>query len=260
MKQLIESIANKDFDIAQEMLEESLDIIVGEKLVEMKKMIIAKEQRQAWTGMPGSRQEKLYRDVIEEDELEEMDISGEEPDYGSIEDRRGQTPNVKAGQIWAKPHRKKMGVRVTQQQADDIRSGKMSGGSPFSSLDKKIQKTTGLQVGGARPGMTGKNSPSGSSFFQKQFQKEESEELDEARINIVQSRIRGGKIQRRKKVSNVPGMTIRGGKLTRMSPAERRRRKLGQRKGKIKRRAKMARALMKRRRSLQRRKSLGLGQ
>lgn len=55
-------------------------------------------------------------------------------------------------------------------------------------------------------------------------------------------------------------MTIRGGKLTRMSPAERRRRKLGQRKGKIKRRAKMARALMKRRRSLQRRKSLGLGQ
>ena len=85
------------------------------------------------------------------------------------------------------------------------------------------------------------------------------EELDEARIKIVKARIRGGKIQRRKKVSNVPGMTFRGGKLTRMSPAERRRRKMGQRKGKMKRKSKMARTLMKRRRSLQKRRTLGLG-
>ena len=84
------------------------------------------------------------------------------------------------------------------------------------------------------------------------------EEIDEARINIVKARVRGGKIQRRKKVSNVPGMTLRGGQLKRMSAAERRRRKLGQRKGKLKRRAKMARTLMKRQRSLRKRKSLGL--
>ena len=53
-------------------------------------------------------------------------------------------------------------------------------------------------------------------------------------------------------------MTIRGGQLKRMSAAERRRRKMGARKGKIKRMAKMSRALMKRKRSLQKRKSLGL--
>lgn len=87
---------------------------------------------------------------------------------------------------------------------------------------------------------------------------EDEEELDEARISIVRARIRGGKIQRRKKVSNVPGMTLRGGQLKRMSAAERRRRKLGARKGKMKRKAKLSRSLVKRKRSLQRRKSLGL--
>lgn len=86
----------------------------------------------------------------------------------------------------------------------------------------------------------------------------EDEQLDEARIKLIKARIRGGKIQRRKRISNVPGMTIRGGKLTRMSPAERRRRKMGQRRGKIKRKAKMNRAIMKRQRSIRKRKALGL--
>ena len=93
---------------------------------------------------------------------------------------------------------------------------------------------------------------------EEELEEEDEEQLDEARVKIVKARIRGGKIQRRKKVSNVPGMTIRGGKLTRMSPAERRRRKMGQRRGKIKRRAKMNRALMKRQRSIRKRKALGL--
>ena len=84
------------------------------------------------------------------------------------------------------------------------------------------------------------------------------EKLDEARINLIRARVRGGKIQRRKRVSNVPGMTLRGGNLKRMSAAERRRRKMGARKGKMKRRAKLSRSLMKRKRSLQKRKSLGL--
>ena len=86
----------------------------------------------------------------------------------------------------------------------------------------------------------------------------EEEELDEARINLIRARVRGGKIQRRKRVSNVAGMTLRGGNLKRMSAAERRRRKMGARKGKMKRRAKLSRSLMKRKRSLQKRKSLGL--
>lgn len=89
---------------------------------------------------------------------------------------------------------------------------------------------------------------------------EESEEqLDEApRVKIVKARIRGGVVQRRKKVATVPGMTIRGGQLKRMSPIERRNRKLGARKGKIKRKSKMARALIKRARSLRRRSAIGL--
>ena len=78
------------------------------------------------------------------------------------------------------------------------------------------------------------------------------------RKKLIKARVRGGKVQRRKVVSGVKGYTIRGGKLTRMSSAERLRRRIAQRKGKVKRRAKMARALIKRKRSLRRRASLGL--
>jgi hypothetical protein len=84
------------------------------------------------------------------------------------------------------------------------------------------------------------------------------EELDEARINIVKARIRGGKIQRRKRVSNVPGMTLRGGKLTRMSPTERRKRKLGARKAARKSRGKKSQMLRKRKLSLMKRSRLGV--
>jgi hypothetical protein len=84
------------------------------------------------------------------------------------------------------------------------------------------------------------------------------EKLDEARVKIIKARIRGGKIQRRKKVSNVEGYKVSGGQLQRMSPAERRNRKLGQRRGKIKRRSKMTRTLMKRQKSIRKRASLGL--
>jgi L-cysteine desulfidase len=82
--------------------------------------------------------------------------------------------------------------------------------------------------------------------------------LDEARINIIKARIRGGVIQRRKKVSNVPGMTMRGGQLKRMSAAERRRRRLGARKAKLKTRGKQVQIQRNRKRSLMKRKRLGL--
>lgn len=81
--------------------------------------------------------------------------------------------------------------------------------------------------------------------------------MEKVRVKIVKLRIRGGKIQRRKKVSNVPGMTLRGNRLVRMSPTERRNRRMGQRKGKIKRKTKIQRTLQKRKRSLQKRKRLG---
>lgn len=87
---------------------------------------------------------------------------------------------------------------------------------------------------------------------------EDEEDLQEARINIVKARIRGGKVQRRKKVSNVPGFTLRGGKLTRMSASERRRRKLGARIAARKTRQKQSQALRKRKLSLVKRSRLGL--
>jgi hypothetical protein len=88
---------------------------------------------------------------------------------------------------------------------------------------------------------------------------EETEQLDEApRVAIVKARIRGGKIQRRKRVSNVAGFTMRAGKLTRMSASERRKRKLGARKAARKSRTKRNQMLRKRRMSLMKRSRLGL--
>lgn len=87
---------------------------------------------------------------------------------------------------------------------------------------------------------------------------EDSEELDEQRVSIIKARIRGGKIQRRQRVSNVPGMTLRGGTLTRMSPAERRRRKLGAIKAAKKSKLKKAQTLRKRKMSLMKRQRLGI--
>jgi hypothetical protein len=87
-----------------------------------------------------------------------------------------------------------------------------------------------------------------------------SQFLSEAgpRIKIVRVRIRGGKVQRRKKVSNVKGYKLKGTKLVRMSSQERMHRKMAARKGKVKRRAKMARAIMKRKRTMKRRHAMGL--
>jgi hypothetical protein len=85
-----------------------------------------------------------------------------------------------------------------------------------------------------------------------------SEKLTEAaRIKIVKLRIRNGKVQRRKKVSTVAGFTFRGGKMKRMSPTERRKRRLGAKRAKIKKRSKRVQTLMKRKRSLLKRKRLG---
>ena len=93
---------------------------------------------------------------------------------------------------------------------------------------------------------------------------EASLELDEGNITrmgrtkLVRVRIRGGKIQRRKKLSAVPGYTTRGGKLVRMSPMERRHRKMAAKRSKFKRRAKLKQALRKRRMSLRKRSAMGL--
>lgn len=87
--------------------------------------------------------------------------------------------------------------------------------------------------------------------------------LDEAtRWKIVKVRIRNGKVQRRKKVSTIPGFTFRKkGDHTvfmRMPQAERIHRRIGARRAKIKRRSKRTRIAMRQKRSLLRRRGLGL--
>ena len=78
------------------------------------------------------------------------------------------------------------------------------------------------------------------------------------RTKLVRIRIRAGKVQRRKKFSSVPGYTIRGGKLVRMSSQERRHRKMGARRAKFKIRSKKNQLLRKRKISLRKRKAMGV--
>lgn len=103
-------------------------------------------------------------------------------------------------------------------------------------------------------------------IIREQIVKEESEKLKLSEANvqklgrtkIVRVRIRAGKVQRRKKFSTVPGYTIRGGKLVRMSAQERRHRKMGARRAKIKIRSKKNQILRKRKISLRKRKAMGV--
>lgn len=78
----------------------------------------------------------------------------------------------------------------------------------------------------------------------------------EAAIKRV-NRIRNGKIQRNRRVATDKNYTLRGGRLVRISPVERRHRQLSQRLASRKRRAKMSVALRKRKISLMRRKAFG---
>jgi len=87
---------------------------------------------------------------------------------------------------------------------------------------------------------------------------EEGNILKMGRTKLIRVRIRGGKVQRRKKLSAVKGYTTRGGKLVRMSPVERRNRKMASRRSKFKRRAKLRQSLRKRKISLRRRSAMGL--
>lgn len=98
----------------------------------------------------------------------------------------------------------------------------------------------------------------------EQVELEVVDELDEGNIQkmgrtkLIRVRFRKGKIQRRVKKSAVPGFTIRGGKLTRMMPQERRNRRLAARRSKFKRRSKLRQSLRKRQISLRKRKAMGL--
>lgn len=237
---LIDSIVDKNFVEADSIISETVELIMARKLEEAKKMCAAKMAEQKGHEMNRTAAKLRSMDIAEEEDLEE--------NYHSSYTSAIQT---------AIKHTEKRGYKVDPEDYDNkVATGprKPSEGKTVSHVlkltkdGKPSKKTLAVQVynrGGDK-----------TPYELNHYISEET--LDEARVKIVKARIRGGKIQRRKKVSNVPGMTIRGGKLTRMSPAERRRRKMGQRRGKIKRKAKMNRAIMKRQRSIRKRKALGL--
>lgn len=97
-----------------------------------------------------------------------------------------------------------------------------------------------------------------SAELTETFGLSEGNVLKMGRTKMVRVRIRKGKIQRRRKLSAIKGYTIRGGKMTRMSPLERRHRKLAARRSKFKRRAKLRQSLRKRSMSLRKRTAMGL--
>jgi hypothetical protein len=210
MKDLVETIINKQYDSANELFESVIDDIVVHKLLEAKKMVSARMSAEgsAFLGMPGSNAEKRKRGVLE------MDLSKEKPS-ANVEDRRGMKDPS-----W---FMKNVNVVKTGPKTKAI-------------VAKQNQTVNTSEKGDLK----------------------EEETLDEARFKIVKARVRGGKVQRRKRISNVEGFKMQDGTLKRMSPAERRRRKLGQKRGKLKRRSKMRMAMMKRKRSLRKRTSIGL--
>jgi hypothetical protein len=86
---------------------------------------------------------------------------------------------------------------------------------------------------------------------------DESNVYQMGREKNIRIRIRKGKIQRRVTKSATPGYVYRGDKLVRMTPMERRHRRMAARTAKFKRRHELQQSIRKRRVALRRRKALG---
>lgn len=267
MINLINSIVNKDFVAADSILEETVELIMTKKLEEAKKQTAAKMCEQPHSM---NRTASKLRSM----DIAELDISKENPDYGSIEDKRseravnssmktnfGGNQEVASGKSDL-PKKQTVNDVAKNNLKEKAESGEESSmaRSELNAVTKDAKSIMSKVKGNKElEAWTQSKITKAADYLNSVADYMGGEEkLEESRINIVKARIRGGQIQRRKKISNVPGMTIRGGKLQRMSPAERRRRKMGQRRGKIKRQAKMNRAIMKRQRSIRKRKALGL--
>ena len=256
MKNLIQLIKERKFTEAEDQIDNTIPLIMEKKIFEMKKAVAAKMSEQ----MNRSSSQKVRADIMEDEKEESSEKKEKEDDDKEQLDELSNEAKAKyvkavnhtSGLFKTKKHSSLQGIKSAADtiQSQIKRSEDHPGKTSYSTNSlKKVHKSL-LQKHDQRKAIADK--------VQAQLEESTEEELDEARINIVRARVRGGKIQRRKRVSNVPGMTLRGGTLKRMSAAERRRRKMGARRGKVKRKAKLSRSLMKRKRSLQKRKSLGL--
>jgi hypothetical protein len=253
MINLVNSIVNRDFVSADSILEETVELIMAKKLEEAKKMTASKMCEQGLSKPSWALQQRgLVEDDVESGEESSMarsELNAITKDAKSIMSKIKGNKELEA---WTQSKITKaadylnsvadyMDEENELEESDDM--------GPVKARGERVKdyrhKTSGKEISSTKhPG--------------EEWELVKEESLEEARVKIIKARIRGGKIQRRKKVSNVAGMTLRGGKLQRMSAAERRRRKMGARRAKIKRKSKMNRALMKRQRSLRKRKALGL--
>lgn len=284
MTNLINHIANKDYESANKSLEESFKVILEGKLHEMKKMCAAAMEQ----NTHDERQKRLRMDVLEQDEppatgafrplnapkSDDQEINRSMQNLNKdIQNRQNTQQNID-----------------TERQQQRLKSGYSKLAEEEGLLNIAKRKLTKLRPplsranASKRPVMRNEEDslkrindiaqelknmakekptklphvddlPDNLQQFSTKNIKEEL--MNEARVGVVKLRVRGGKVERRKKVSNVPGMTLRGGKLTRMSPAERRRRKLGAVKAARKTKAKKAQIMRKRKISLQKRARLG---
>lgn len=252
MINLVNLIVNRDFVSADSILEETVELIMTKKLEEAKKMTAAKMTEQGLDKPSWNLQQRgLVEDDVESGEESSMARSELNAITKDAKNIMSKIKGNKELEAWTQSKITKaadylnsvadyMDEENELEESDDMGPVKVR-----EKVKDYRHKTSGKEISSTKhPG--------------EEWELVKEETLDEARIKIIKARIRGGKIQRRKKVSNVAGMTLRGGKLQRMSPAERRRRKMGARRAKIKRKSKMNRALMKRQRSLRKRKALGL--
>lgn len=82
--------------------------------------------------------------------------------------------------------------------------------------------------------------------------------IEAGRFKIVRAKVRAGKILRRHKEATRSGYTMRGGKVTKMSPKERMNRRRSQLKGKRKRKAKANQSRRSTKKAMRKRRMIGL--
>jgi hypothetical protein len=246
---LVEAIDSKNFESANDLLAEKFHSIMERKLHEMKKMVAShmseapdNEKFDPETGT--TTKTKQNKAMITINKLGQEKKSGEPEEEGDETHLHKSTETTTSGN--GRDSTSTLSTRTSQKV---IRPNK----NDDTGSDYEVKSDTNLDRSSSE---TKKPSPKKGDEYDGETPVSES--LYEARINIVKARIRGGKIQRRKKVSNVPGFTLRGGKMTRMSASERRRRKLGAKIAARKTKQKKTQILRKRRLSLVKRSRLGL--
>lgn len=262
MTSLVETVTSKNFIKAHSIFTEKMLVAFSILNEEKKKMIAAtlteEEDKGNVTSLAGEKEKrelskyhKAFMGKVSDRASEMKEVIQKHIESGKFPFKVGDRFSTEHGRKNNHAPFKVTGYHVDMKNPDETYGYHVSRDTPDGEEKSMVMiKSKSLEK---------LHGPEKWASLQAGFQKYEPlKVVSEARVRIIKARIRNGKVQRRKKVSNVAGFTLRSGKLTRMSPAERRRRKLGAKRGKIKRRAQMTRTLMKRQRSLRRRKSMGL--